>query len=73
MAKTTKVKVWGIYVPMPGVVPLATLRTKRNVCIKEYTAFYTARTRPKLTWAKLRRWGWRCIPVNVSFSEVNKS
>lgn len=65
----TKAKVWGIWVPMPGVLPLPTLRTTRRACIKEYTAFYTARTRPKLTWATLYRWGWRCIPVTVSFKK----
>lgn len=60
-------RVWGIWVPMSGVLPLITLRTNRRACIKEYTAFYTARTRPKLTWATLYRWGWRCIPVTVAF------
>lgn len=62
-------KVWGIWVPMPGVLPLKSLRTTRRASIKEYTAFYTARTRPKLTWAQLYRWGWRCIPVTVSFNK----
>lgn len=72
MPAKTKTKIWGIYVPNPGVVPLATFRTKRSACIKEYTEFYTARARPKLTWAILYKWGWRCIPVEVSFTEPRK-
>lgn len=71
MASKAKAKVWGIWVPMPGVVTLPSLRTTRSVCIKEYTAYYTARTRPKLTWATLYRWGWRCIQVDVSFKKPN--
>lgn len=65
----TKAKVWGIWVPNPGVLPLPTLRTKRRDCIKEYMTFYAKGTRPRLTWAKLYSWGWRCIPVTVSFNK----
>lgn len=68
----TKVKVWGIWVPNPGVLPLATLRTNRRDCIRAYTKFYTGRSRPKLTWAKLYRWGWRCIPVTVTFQKPDR-
>jgi hypothetical protein len=39
VAKTTKADVWGIYVPMPGVIPLATLRTRRASCIKNIRRF----------------------------------
>lgn len=67
--KLTRAKVWGIWVPNPGVLDLHTQRVTRRRCIKDYMAWYGAGTKPRLKWSQLRRWGWRCLPVTVSFNK----
>lgn len=69
MAKPIKTTLYGIWCPLPGSLIAPSIRVGRRACIKEYTAWYTARTKPRLTWAQLYRWGWRCVPVAISFNE----
>lgn len=42
-----------------------TLRWNRSASIK--AMMYTKSGRPAYTWPQLRRFGWRCVKVNLSF------
>lgn len=69
MPRSESVKVWGIWVPMEKALVLNTMRVTRRAAIKDYTKFYSGKRRPKFAWAQLYRWGWRCLPVVVSFNK----
>lgn len=68
MPKKIKTTLWGIWCPSPGVLGSTSLRTTRRAAIKDYTAWYSKGTKPRLKWSQLYRWGWRCLPVAISFN-----
>lgn len=69
MVKKITTTLYGIWCPSPGVLGSTSLRTTRRACIKDYMAWYGVGTKPRLRWAQLYRWGWRTVPVEISFNK----
>lgn len=69
MTRLVKTRVWGIWVPNPAVLDLRTQRVARRTCIKDYMAWYGKGSKPRLKWSQLYRWGWRCLPVTITFNK----
>ena len=72
MKKKLTTRIWAIWIPSPGFLDAQSFRASRRNCIREYTAFYTRNTKPRLTWRQLYSWGWRCVPVTISFKAPPK-
>jgi hypothetical protein len=52
-----------------GNLSAASVRTSNRTCIRDYMA---QPGNKGAAWAQLKRWGWACIPVTLSFTTPSK-
>lgn len=68
MPKQIKARCWAI-LSRDGNLSAASVRVSKRSCIRDYMDHPGNAGQ---TWAKLKRWGWDCIPVALSFNQPAK-